>query len=140
LESGNQTTTFDYIRLPTNNESYSRPVVNVQLEDMIEAPLACLVDSGAVQNRFNEEWADAAGVSLDEPDRTDVFFAGGYRYTGRIVRVRLKLVEFEWEAPVCFVKDWHQGFQLLGQEGFFRWFRVCFYAADEKLSISPAAH
>lgn len=140
MENGNQSTTFDYTLLPALNELYPRPIVNVQLEDMEEAPLACLIDSGAVQNRFNEEWAEAAGISLDEPDSTDVFIAGGREYHGRIVRVRLKLVEFEWEAPVCFVENWEQDFQLLGQEGFFRWFRVCFYAADEKLSVSPATY
>jgi hypothetical protein len=126
---------LDYVRLPSAYTSYSRPLVNVQLENLNEAPLACLVDSGAVHNRFSEEFALAAGINLDVPDSTDTFSAGAQEYTGRIVTVRLKLATFEWEAPVCFVKDWQQDFQLLGHEGFFRWFHVCFHAADEQLTI-----
>jgi hypothetical protein len=131
---------FNYVRLPSAQDSYVRPLLNVQLEDMGEAPLACLVDSGAKHNRFSEDLASAAHVSLDDPDDTDTFAAGAHEYTGRIVRVRLKVASFEWEAPVCFVRDWQQDFQVLGHEGFFRWFEVCFHAADEQLSIEVARH
>lgn len=128
-----------YLPLPSpgEREPYSRPVVNVQVEDVVEAPLACIVDSGAVYNRFPSEWADAAGISLDDPDLTDTFSAGGATYSGSIVRVRLRIGPLEWEAPVCFVKDWGKDFGLLGHEGFFRWFNVCFHAADERISLEP---
>jgi len=109
---------LNYFRLPAIDSSYPRPLVNVQLADMSEAPLACLVDSGAIHNRFGADWAEAAGISLDEPDDTDTFAAGGKQYSGRIVTVQLKIASLEWEAPVCFVEDWEQDFQLLGHEGF----------------------
>ena len=131
---------LNYTRLPASQSSYPRPLVNVQLEDMVDLPLACLVDSGAVYNRFHEDFAEAAGISLDNPDDTDTFAAGGRRYEGRIVTVRLSIASLEWEAPVCFVRDWEQDFQILGHEGFFRWFQVCFHAADEQLSIERAGH
>lgn len=126
--------------MPARGGSYPRPLVNVQLADMTDALVTCLVDSGAVQNRFHADFARAAGISLTEPDDICTFYAGGRLYTGRVVTVRLKVSELEWEAPVCFVDDWEQDFGLLGHEGFFRWFQVCFFAADEKLSISPADH
>jgi hypothetical protein len=104
----------------------------------VEAPLACLVDSGARYNRFHANFAKAANISLEDPDDTDEFVAAGRTYEGRIVTVGLKVAEFEWEAPVCFVPDWEHEFQILGHEGFFRWFQVCFFAAQEQLSLEFA--
>jgi hypothetical protein len=128
---------LDYVRLPSGKDSYPRPLVSVQLEGLPEAPLTCLVDSGAVHNRFPKDFADEAGISLDNPDYEDTFWAGGVKYTGPVVRVQLRIDSLEWEAPVCFIGDWQQDFGLLGHEGFFRWFRVCFHAADEQLSLEP---
>lgn len=126
---------FDYVTLPSGGGSYSRPLINVELDGLAEAPLACLVDSGAIYNKFHSAFAEAAGISLLAPDEVCHFVAGGRSYRGPVVRVGLKIASFEWEAPVCFVDDWEQDFQILGHEGFFRWFRVCFYAADEQISI-----
>lgn len=124
-----------YKRLPSSKDTYSRPIVNVQLENVGEAPLACLVDSGAKHNRFPVDFAAAAGICLDDPDFTETFIAGGAQYSGRIVRVRLRIEGLEWEAPVCFVDDWSQDFGILGHEGFFRWFHVCFHASEERISL-----
>lgn len=126
------------MRLPSvGSESFPRPLVSVQVANMSEAPLACLVDSGAVYNRFPRDFADAAGINLDDPDYADTFWAGGTKYSGPVVRVQLRIGPFEWEAPVCFISDWGQDFGLLGHEGFFRWFHVCFHAADEQLTLEP---
>ena|SRR5258707_15523657 len=127
------------MRLPSQSESVSRPIINVQLVQLPEAPLACLVDSGAIQNRFPKDFADAAGIALDEPDDTcPPFWAAGTMHTGVIIRVQLRVALFEWEAPVCFVDDWPYDFGLLGDEGFFRWFHVCFHAADEQITLELA--
>jgi hypothetical protein len=130
----------EYVKLPAGNQSYSRPMINVQLTGLDEAPLACLVDSGAVYNKFHSDFAEAAGINLEEPDEVHRFDSGGRSYSGRVVRVRLKIASFEWEAPVCFVDDWDQDFQILGHEGFFRWFKVCFHAVDEQLSLEQVNH
>lgn len=132
---------LDYLRLPSLTQSVPRPVINVQLAELPEAPLACLVDSGAIHNRFPKEWAELAGISLDDSDfPAESFWAAGTKYTGALVRVQLKVASFEWEAPVCFVEDWQQDFGLLGHEGFFRWFRVCFHAADEQIILELSEH
>jgi len=126
------------VPLPAGESSYPRPLVKVQLAGMAEAPLTCLVDSGAKHNRFHGDFARAAGINLDDPDDEDIFYAGNRQYTGRIVRVQMSIASLAWEAPVCFIDDWGPEYQVLGHEGFFRWFRICFYAADEKLSVDLA--
>jgi hypothetical protein len=82
-----------------------------------------------IGNRFNAEFARRAGIDLEGVEPTNLFL-GGQRYVGREVIVTLTLGEHSREAPVSFVDDWAVDYQLLGQEGFFRWFDVCFYAAD----------
>jgi hypothetical protein len=43
-------------------------------------------------------------------------------------------------VPVCFVSNWDHDFQVLGLEGFFRFFTVCFHGADQYLTLEPAPH
>ena len=54
---------------------------------------------------------------------------GGFRTEARTVSVRLTVGDVTWEAPVAFCEPWPLSFHLLGQEGFFRWFRVTVRAA-----------
>jgi hypothetical protein len=53
------------------------------------------------------------------------------------VNVELQLAEFRWEAPVSFCDPWPFDFQVLGQEGFLRWFVVELDAANRTLQIVP---
>ena len=57
--------------------------------------------------------------------------------TARAVSVPLTLGDFSWETTVWFCDPWPFAFQLLGQEGFFRWFSVTIDAADRSLEIHP---
>jgi hypothetical protein len=98
----------------------------VTIEDLEEAPFLCLLDSGATANRFSAELAELAGVSLDSPLAIDEIAVAGLRTTGRCVRVDLTVGSHRFDAPVWFCDPWPFGFGLLGQEGFFRFFRVTF--------------
>jgi hypothetical protein len=55
----------------------------------------------------------------------------------RTVITALQLGEFTWEAPVSFCDPWPFDFQLLGQLGFLRWFRMVMAAADETFEVTP---
>jgi hypothetical protein len=110
------------------------------MEGIPEVGLRCLVDSGALHNRFNARYSEIAGIDLDDAESESNFAIAAAQYSGRICRVALSIGEFTWEAPVCFVPDWPYDFQILGQEGFFRFFNVCFHAVDEYLTLAPAAH
>lgn len=129
---------FDYLPLPGSNITVSRPVVDVRMEGIPEVPLSCLIDSGALYNRFDARLAEAAGIDLRDAEGTSEFAVGGQEYTGYFVRVQLELAGFSWSAPVCFIPEWRHDFQLLGQEGFFRWFEVAFFAADEYFTLELA--
>ncbi len=124
---------FSHVELPGE----FRPLVPVQIEDLDDAPQLCLLDSGATSNRFPAWLADAAGLSLDDALDEDEIIVGGVRTTGRLLYVDLKLGDVRFQAPVWFCDPWNLSFSLLGQEGFFRFFRVTFSAAEGWVECEP---
>lgn len=128
---------FPFLELPGERFALARPVVPLQLEDLEEAPLLCLVDTGATGNRFGAELAGVAGISLDDPlDATDIV-VGGLTTSARCVRAALTLGSVRFEAPIWFCDPWPFGFGLLGQEGFLRFFRLTISAAEGWLECEP---
>lgn len=129
-----------YFSLPGDDVLVSRPVLDVYMEGLPGIPITCLVDSGALYNRFDVKYAEWAGLDLTEADEMSRFAVGGKSYEGRTTQVTLEANGFTWTAPVCFVDGWDRDFQLLGQEGFFRWFKVCFSAVDEYFELELVDH
>jgi hypothetical protein len=80
--------------------------------------------------------ADQIGVDLDGVPEECVG-VGGHTMSARSVLVLLTVGGFSWESPVSFCDPWPFAFQLLGQEGFFRWFTVTIDAADRSLQMHP---
>jgi hypothetical protein len=109
----------------------------VQIEDLEELPLYCLADTGALDNRFGAEVAEVAGISLVEPLDEGTILVGGLRINGRCQRVDLTIAGHRFEAPVWFCEPWPFAFGLLGQEGFFRFFRATIAAAEDWLECVP---
>jgi hypothetical protein len=125
-----------YAELWADPAEVARPVLDVVVEGMVEAPLRCLVDSGAVNTLMPRWVAIEAGVDL-----SDVWDAslgvGGTAIKARFSTVRLAVGGHAWEAQVGFCDPWPYGWGLLGQLGFFHFFVVTFRAADWELEIDP---
>ena len=128
---------FSFLELPGERRPLLRPVVPVQLEDLEQAPLLCLLDTGAIDNRLGADLASIAGVSLTDALDEDEIAVGGTRTRGVCVRVDLTIGDVRYEAPVWFCDPWPFGFGLLGQEGFFRFFRVTICAGGGWLECRP---
>jgi hypothetical protein len=129
---------FDFKELPGHSRDYLRPAVPVRLEGLARAPQLCLLDTGALHNRFAAWTATAAGIDLAGADRERVAI-GGFVAIARQAPVQLTLGEVTWEAPVWFCDPWPLAFHLLGQEGFFRWFKVQLRTAAYEIEITPEA-
>ncbi len=129
---------FQFKELPGTPNDYLRPAVPVVVEGMSRAPQLCLLDTGALQNRFASWVAEAAGIDLEgaEEERIAV---GGFVALARSASVQLTLSDVTWEAPVWFCEPWPLAFHLLGQEGFFRWFEVRLRAAIYQVDIIAEA-
>lgn len=112
-------------------------MVPVFVDGLDITPFSCLVDTGSLHNRFASWIADEAGIELENV-RPASIGVGGRPTLARTVPVALRAGEHRWEAPVSFCDPWPWDFQLLGQEGFLRWFRLLVEAADRTLEITPA--
>ena len=60
-----------------------------------------------------------------------------FRARARHARAALSVAGVRYEAPVAFCEPWPFSFNLLGQEGFLRFFRVTFCAAAYRLEVEP---
>lgn len=128
---------FDFLELPGEDRvALARPVVPVQVEDLEEAPQLCLVDTGSTANRFGAWLAEATGVDLSGAPETTVHI-GGVTAIARHARADLTIAGVRYDAPVSFCEPWPLAFNLLGQEGFLRFFRVTLCAAEGWLEIEP---
>ena len=127
---------FQFLELPGAAMPLARPVVPVQVEDLKEAPQLCLVDSGATTNRFGAWLADAVGISLENAPEDEIA-VGGVIATARHARANLTIAGIRYDAPVTFCDPWPFAFNLLGQEGFLRFFRVTLCAKELWLDVEP---
>lgn len=127
---------FLFKELPGTSRDYLRPVVPVTVEGISRAPQLCLLDAGALHNRFAGWIAEVAGIDLSEADEARVA-VGGFVTTARQASVQLTLGDVTWEAPAWFCDPWPLAFHLLGQEGFFRWFEVRLRASDYEIELTP---
>lgn len=127
---------YDFLELPGGGSSLARPVIPVQVEDLEEAPQLCLIDTGSTANRFGAWLAEATGVDLSRAPAVRIAVAGLVT-TARQARVDLTIAHFRYDAPVTFYDPWPFAFNLLGQEGFLRFFRLEVCAAEHWLDVEP---
>lgn len=127
---------FSFKELPGTPQDYLRPAVPVTVEGIARAPQLCLLDTGALHNRFGAWVAAAAGIDCTGAEE-ERFAIGGFVTVAHRAPVQLTLGDITWEAPVWFCDPWPLAFHLLGQEGFFRRFEVRMRAATYEIEITP---
>jgi hypothetical protein len=119
-----------------------RPIVDMALEGLEAAPVACLLDTGALRTRMSRDFAELAGVDL-AGTVTERITVGGTPTVGAYARVTLTLTdgtdEHWWDAPVWFCEPWPFAFGLAGLEGFLHHFRVTISGYHEYLDVEPEA-
>ena len=117
-----------------------RPIVDIALEGLEAAPLAFLLDTGALRTRMSREFAELAGIELTDAITERIAF-GGAVTVGAYARVALTLTdgpdEHRWDAPVWFCDPWPFAFGLAGLEGFLHHFRVIISGYHECLEVEP---
>jgi hypothetical protein len=125
---------FEFLELPGEAATLLRPVVPVQVEDLEDAPQLCLVDTGSTTNRFGMWLAEATGIDVSSAPES-MIVVGGLSTTARHARASLTVAGVRYDAPVTFCDPWPFAFNLLGQEGFLRFFRLTVCAAESWLEL-----
>ena len=126
---------YPFLGLPDDAPT-TRAVLPILIEGVERTTFPCLVDTGTLRNRFDASLAAVAGIRLDDAPE-ERFAIGGIVSSGWAVHVALQLGDNRFEAPVSFCDPWPFRFQVLGQEGFLRYFRVTICAAEEWLECVP---
>jgi hypothetical protein len=128
---------FEFLELPGDGRAtLLRPALPVQVEDLEEAPQLCLVDTGSMANRFGVWLAEATGVDLSAAPES-LLHVAGVATIAKHARADLTIAGVRYDAPVSFCDPWPFAFNLLGQEGFLRFFRLTLCAAEGWLDVDP---
>jgi hypothetical protein len=133
---------FEFRSLPAASGGVltPRPIVDIALEGLEAAPVACLLDTGALRTRMSREFAELAGVDLADTV-TESLVVGGTSTVGAYAPVALAVTdgtdEHRWDAAVWFCEPWPFAFGLAGLEGFLQHFRVMLSGYREYLEIEP---
>jgi len=117
-----------------------RPIVDIALEGLEAAPIACLLDTGALRTRMSREFAELAGIDLSDTI-SETVPVGDVRTVCAYARVTLTISDgtddHSWDAPVWFCDPWPYAFGLAGLEGFLHHFRVTISGYEEFLDVTP---
>lgn len=133
---------FDFRAFPSASGGLltPRPIVDIALEGLELAPVACLLDTGALRTRISREFADLAGIDIDDAIRETVP-VGGVETLCSYVPVTLGVSDgvdsHSWDAAVWFCDPWPYDFGLAGLEGFLHHFRVTISGYEEYLELVP---
>ena len=112
--------TVDFAQLPMpRGGTVARPVVDLTVNGVDEAPLRCMIDTGAGGVRLPGSAADALGVDLSDVEPGPPHIIGGTETHLYDADVSLACAGFEWQATVSFCMPDFAGFGLAGLRGFF---------------------
>lgn len=125
-----------YTEMPSIAGGTPRPLLDIVVSGMADAPVPCLVDSGAVNTLLPQWIVEAAGIDLMGTPKRSLAIAGA-ETSAHFMTVMLTVEHVTREAPVGFCAPWPHGCGLLGHDAFFRYFVATFRAADFEFELAP---
>ena len=112
--------TVEFAQLPMPRGGFvACPVVDLTVNGVDEAPLRCMIDTGAGRVRLPGSSAQALGVDISDVEPGPPHIIGRTETHLYDADVSLACAGFEWQATVSFCKPDFAGFGLAGLRGFF---------------------
>ena len=115
----------------------ARPVADITINGVDEAPLRCLIDSGAFGVRLPASIAAPLGVDLANVEPGPPHVIGGIRVLPYDVDVSLACAGHEWQTTVSFCSPDFAGFGIAGLRGFFNKVHVSIDGYLEVVDLEP---
>jgi hypothetical protein len=120
-----------------------RPVIPVFLKnDRIRIGYEVLVDSGADLCLFHADIGEAIGLDIEKGKPREVFGVGGKVSVYYLHPITLVVGGWEYDIEAGFmpaVSGRSMPYGLVGQKGFFEFFKVTFDHASKDIEIKPKA-
>lgn len=95
-----------------------------------------LLDSGASISVFRPEIAEALGISKKDRTGTHLGSAGGGVDIG-ITKVQVSVEQTTFKSKVGFSRAYAASFNIIGREGFFQKFSICFNEISRTVLLVP---
>jgi len=126
---------FYYPKLPARNGKF----VELPLIDMT-LPFGrylCLVDSGAEFCYFHGKIGELLGIKVREGKEIKSRGITGSEFTSYFHKVKVKIGGWDYEINISFSYELGTPFGVLGREGFFNLFKVCFNHLKKEIELKP---
>ena len=97
----------------------------------------CLVDSGAEFCYFHGKIGELLGLKIKEGKEIKSKGITGHQFTAYLHKIKLKIGGWSYEIEVAFSYDLGTPFGILGREGFFNLFKICFHHPKKEIELKP---
>ncbi len=96
-----------------------------------------VIDSGATQSLFDIQIAEQLGIDLKKGLPILIHGIYGVPQTAYFHQIHLQIGTYRFEAAVGFAPLHDQACGILGQHGFFEFFKVAFDYLDRSFDVTP---
>lgn len=112
------------------------PVIEITLfSGKKKTPIKVLVDSGATISIFSAKVAEVLGIKIQNDKKVYLGGVGG-RILGYVHKLQIELGGKKFICPIVFSEEYKVSFNLLGRQGIFDKFVICFDDKKKKLTVS----
>lgn len=115
-----------------------RPIIPVTLRyGKREITHLVLIDSGADVNIINRELADVLNIDLDT--LSDISYGGivGSPVVGKEAMISMGFEDVLFDCPIIFGDLKQDKYSIVGQRGFFDFFKICFDYCSNAIILKP---
>ena len=124
---------FGYVKLPAKDGKFIElPLVEVTLDF---GRYFCLVDSGADFCYFHGKIGELLGLDIESGEIMEGRGITGQEFKVYLHKIKFKIGGWDYEAKIGFSYELGVPFGILGREGFFNLFKVCFDHPKKEIEL-----
>lgn len=132
---------FPYKQLPGKaGKHVATPIIDVGIkipERMGMLFYNCLIDSGADQTYFHGDIGRARGLIIEKGEESIGKGVAGQAFVAYKHKFTYNIGDVEITDVIYFSDELGMPFGILGREGFFKHFKICFEQRKETVEIKP---
>ena len=114
------------------------PVIPITLENEGKTfGVMCLIDSGAEYCILDAEIGRSLGLVIEEGQAVSLSGVQEPKFTAYLHDIQYRIGERSYPATIGFVDNAQMGYGILGRNGFFDYFKVCFDHREKKVVLDP---
>lgn len=128
---------FYYAKLPTRESKFVElPIIDIVFPFV--GRYLCLVDSGAEFCYFDGRIGEVLGLNVKAGKEIKSRGVTGDEFTSYFHKVKVKIGGRDYEIEAGFSYELGTPFGILGREGFFSLFKVCFIHTKKEIELKQS--